>query len=193
MNAPQWPARLYAYAAGAKRPTATVPHAPHAGSTAAHPAVIETSPARTPLQTAPRSQTPDRSFAATVTRRAAAQGAIVVVTATRPASRPNPLMPRVDPQLNPYHPNQRTKVPSAMSVKLCIGIGRTLPSAPNRPVRGPTTAAPTRAAMPPVMCTIVLPAKSIAPPSTGLRASSTFELKGLKAPVGLQPQWTTTG
>ena len=43
------------------------------------------------------------------------------------------------------------------------GVSRTDPSRRNLPSRGPTTSTPAKAAQPPVLCTMVEPAKSVNP------------------------------
>ena len=106
---------------------------------------------------------------------------------------------RVDPQLNPYHPNQRMRVPSAIIVGLDGGIGTGLPST-KRPVRGPTMIAPIKPATPPTMCTIPDPAKSIIPREVSLpdrRGRALPSASGMaphaERKPDPQPQWTTTG
>merc|ERR1719379_1918664 len=49
------------------------------------------------------------------------QGASVVLTATRPAvcAVPSSCIESVLPELNPYHPNHRQKVPSTVNGMLC--------------------------------------------------------------------------
>lgn len=69
-------------------------------------------------------------------------------------------MPRVEPQLKPYHPNHKMKVPSTIKGKLW---GPNSSGVWKRPLRGPAMAAPTKAPTPPVMCTTPEPAKSMKP------------------------------
>ena len=65
-----------------------------------------------------------------------------------------------DPPLNPNHPNQRMNTPSVTTSTLEGGRARTEPSRRNLPSRGPATMMPASAAQPPVLCTMVEPAKS---------------------------------
>src|SRR5688572_28228951 len=66
----------------------------------------------------------------------------------------------VEPGLNPNQPSHNTRHPMNADVKLCGGIGFTLPSAPYLPSLGPSTSTPAKAAQPPMLCTTVEPAKS---------------------------------
>ena len=79
------------------------------------------------------------------------------------------------------------KVPMTWRVEEWPGIGSGFFFSSKRPVRGPTMAAPTRAATPPVMWTMPEPAKSMTPP----RKAS--ELKAEIQPSPDQPQCTITG
>ena len=75
-----------------------------------------------------------------------------------------------------------------------IGCGTFFSS--NRPMRGPTIAAPHKAAMPPVMCTMPEPAKSITPPLKGRSGPGYCADDDANAeiqPSPDQPQCTTTG
>merc|ERR1711939_1041935 len=89
------------------------------GFTKAQPAVIATKPAKMPLQKpATSSFFGDRAWARKMkTSKPATQGARVVFTATRPALYASSLvfMDKVLPGLNPYHPNQRQKVPKTQN------------------------------------------------------------------------------
>ena len=78
------------------------------------------------------------------------------------ASVSSPVAATVEAPLNPNQANQRMKTPSAPSVRLWPGMTCALPSL-YLPIRGPTRAAPTRAATPPTICTAVEPAKSMKP------------------------------
>src|SRR5918995_1282665 len=69
----------------------------------------------------------------------------------------------VDPGLTPNQPSHSTRHPMNADVKLCGGIGFTLPSALNLPRRGPRMSTPASAAQPPMLCTTVEPAKSLKP------------------------------
>merc|ERR550532_2876011 len=87
-----------------------------AGFSTAHGAVTDTKAARTPLQIEGTFQIPlvyRPKEAITIPPEAAAR---VVFTATFEASSIAPAAAKVDPQLNPYHPNHRIRVPIA-----CIG------------------------------------------------------------------------
>ena len=70
-----------------------------------------------------------------------------------------------DPPLKPNQPSQRMKTPSVTAMVLEGGVGLALPSRPNLPSLGPTTSMPASAAQPPVLCTMVEPAKSWNPSS----------------------------
>mmetsp|Transcript_52024 Transcript_52024/g.113192 ORF Transcript_52024/g.113192 Transcript_52024/m.113192 type:complete len:208 (-) Transcript_52024:639-1262(-) len=134
------------------------------GFMTAHPAVMETRPAKMPLQKAPTS----RHFGSTTlarrknTSKPATQGESVVLTATMPArlAVSASCMDPVLPGLKPYHPNQRQNVPKTQKGTLCPSnsVER---SGSHRPFRDPTMMAPRIAPMPPTKCTTPLPAKSI--------------------------------
>mmetsp|Transcript_76566 Transcript_76566/g.144248 ORF Transcript_76566/g.144248 Transcript_76566/m.144248 type:complete len:265 (+) Transcript_76566:411-1205(+) len=140
-------------------------------STLPQPAVIETRPPRIPLHMAEMSYLrvmPKRTISTT---RPAVEAVSVVFIATTAAIWPVSVddIPSVEPQLKPYQPNQRMKVPSTINGKLC-GSKFSLVSLSNRPFLGPLIMAPTRAPTPPVMWTMPLPAKSLKP--TSLRCLS---------------------
>src|SRR6056300_189167 len=100
-----------------------------------------------------------------ITERAPAAAERVVVIATLPArlAALAEIM-RVEPQLKPYQPNQRMKVPRAHMVEEEPGMSwGCLVTVSKRPIRGPRMMAPTRPATPPVMWTMPEPAKSIMP------------------------------
>merc|ERR1711959_256710 len=93
------------------------------------PAVIETRPPRIP----PHTDVTDHAFGSITKRRISiaamppAAGASVVFTATSPAepAHAKPSMYKVLPQLKPYHPNQRMKVPRGVrDVVRCVGSVR---------------------------------------------------------------------
>ena len=133
----------------------------------------------------------------------------VVVHTTRAAvDADDPVIESVEPALKPYQPIHRINVPSAWRTDEWPGSGSGLSGrqqpheaaheAPSyglpssaavmkRPGRGPMTAAPQRAAMPPVRCTTPEPAKSITPPSKA------FGFVTERKPAPLHAQWTTTG
>ena len=73
-----------------------------------------------------------------------------VLVATEPIKSHLPTAPKVEPGLNPNHPNQRIKAPTADKVKLCPGIALAVPSSLYFPRRGPKTIAPASAANPPI-------------------------------------------
>mmetsp|Transcript_36817 Transcript_36817/g.80215 ORF Transcript_36817/g.80215 Transcript_36817/m.80215 type:complete len:202 (+) Transcript_36817:451-1056(+) len=156
-----------------------------AGSTTEQPAVMPTSPERTPLHAWDRSQVLDlpKFHMSDDTPPAAAE--MVVVTAVRDTVSTAPLMASMEPGLNPYQPNHRIKVPSTTSVTECpwkLGLGE--PSLWKRPLLGPMIAAPMSPAKPPVMCTTPLPAKSIMP----LSHTSASGLNALNQPWEAQIQ-----
>ena len=125
-------------------------------------------PARAPLQASSSERIPEIPLWMPRFAMQPAAAARVVVVAVLAATNSHPWMQRVEPGLKPYHPNQRRKVPNTTSAALWPGIGSsTLPvSGSKRPARGPRTAAPIMAEMPPTMCTTPQPAKSITPTST---------------------------
>mmetsp|Transcript_24956 Transcript_24956/g.62250 ORF Transcript_24956/g.62250 Transcript_24956/m.62250 type:complete len:208 (-) Transcript_24956:375-998(-) len=126
-----------------------------------------------------------------------AAAAMVVHTAERPttATESAPTMASIDPGLKPYHPTHRTKVPSTTREALWPGMAMGRPSAPKRPVRGPTITAPMSPAKPPTMCTTPEPAKSIMPTFNSflLLPSASFFLKAESQPSVSQTQCTTVG
>merc|ERR1719223_1170994 len=122
-----------------------------AGETTEQGAVIDTSPAMTEFNPTARSQVPERYLVTKVPVTVAAAAAMVVVVATWPARNMHSPAQRVDPGLNPYHPNHRMMTPRDASTKECPCMGFTVPSALKRPLRGPTTMAPTSPANPPTM------------------------------------------
>ena len=131
------------------------------------PAVIETSPAIAPLRPANRSMRPriGRDTASAATTPAAA--ARFVLTRIWLIATASAALPRAscEPPLKPNQPSQRMKTPSVTTRMLEGGVGLTLPSRRNLPSRGPTTSTPASAAQPPVLCTMVEPAKSWKPSS----------------------------
>mmetsp|Transcript_34905 Transcript_34905/g.25296 ORF Transcript_34905/g.25296 Transcript_34905/m.25296 type:complete len:202 (+) Transcript_34905:420-1025(+) len=144
-------------------PTKPITTAIH-GWTTEQLAVMDTRPARMPLRPIDTSNTPSKILARRVAVMHDTEAAMVVVMATLPATMAAPPeIASVEPQLNPYHPNHRMKTPSDWSVLLPSWSWAGEPSSSKRPVRGPTTIAPTRPDMPPTMCTMPEPAKSIRP------------------------------
>ena len=126
--------------------------------TNAHGAVMATSPASMPLAIMPGSGLPVRLVIhsiAVIAPNAPAIAVFVATTANCTSEDEN-----VDAALKPNQPNSRMNVPSMAIGMWCPGRARGLPSAPNLPMRGPSTVAPARAATPPTVCTTPLPAKS---------------------------------
>jgi hypothetical protein len=90
------------------------------------------------------------------------------------ASAAEPFASRAEPALKPNQPNHRSEAPIMVIGRLC-GVIFSLP----KPMRLPTMKAPTRPAMPALICTTVPPAKSSAPhchrrPAFAFCASTTF-------------------
>merc|ERR1719502_2279497 len=165
------------------------------GFTKAQPAVMDTKPARMPLQKPPTS----RSLGGTTNARnmkttsPATHGDRVVFTATRPAVCASPLLfiDSVLPGLKPYHPNHKQKVPKTTKGMLC---GTNSSSFTQRSFRGPTKRAPQIAPTPPTKWTRPLPAKSMyAGPPTMDVLSPESGSGWPKMPTPLQPQYTMTG
>mmetsp|Transcript_14307 Transcript_14307/g.49293 ORF Transcript_14307/g.49293 Transcript_14307/m.49293 type:complete len:244 (-) Transcript_14307:104-835(-) len=143
------------------------------GSTTAHPAVMPTSPARTPLRHVEMGNPLPRAgrLAATtprVERVEKAEATVVDAAARAATSLSPPDMPSVEPQLKPNQQNSSTKTPRATRVmfhglkSLARAAGRNL-ATPASSSRGPVTAAPTSAVTPPTACTTADPAKSTMP------------------------------
>ena len=113
-----------------------------------------------------------------------AAAASVVLVATRPMPAES-IADSVLPGLKPYQPNHRITPPSAAMVRSWPG-GRPPPSRLNlRPRRGPSTIAPARAIMPPIVCTTVEPAKS--------RMTTRRCAAVCSQPPGPQTQWPRIG
>ena len=74
------------------------------------------------------------------------------------ASGAPPVASRLEPALKPNQPTHSSEAPIMVMTSECGGIS-SLP----KPMRLPTQSAPTRPAMPELMCTTVPPAKSMAP------------------------------
>ena len=90
-------------------------------STVAHVGVIATSPASAALSVMETSGFPFLTHVKIIVVIQASAGAIVVVVNTA-ASPPTPSSCTHAAPLNPYHPNQSMKVPSAPRVRECPGI-----------------------------------------------------------------------
>src|SRR3984893_6406469 len=120
---------------------------------------MATRPPRNPLTNIPRSHFFERGYTKKTATNPAAQAARVVLAATRPMPCQS-MAERVDPGLNPYHPNHRITPPMAPMVRSCGGSGPP-PSRLNfLPKRGPRAIHPARAMKPPTVWTTVEPAKS---------------------------------
>src|SRR5437867_4591904 len=90
-----------------------------------------------------------------------AMPASIVFTATDPIRRfPLPEAPRVEPGLNPNHPNARMKQPVRTRTMSCPMRALDLPSRVYFPMRGPTIMDSANALNPPTACTTPEPAKS---------------------------------
>ena len=72
-------------------------------------------------------------------------------------------MATVEQPLKPNQQNHRMNTPRAAMGRLWPRMARGLPFSSYLPMRGPRILAPTRAAVPPTMCTAVEPAKSWKP------------------------------
>ena len=129
------------------------------------PAVIATSPAMAPFRQANRSVRPKTGRAQNRAMSAPAAAARLVLTSTWLMATASSGLPRAscEPPLNPNQPSQRMKTPRVTTSTLDGGVGLTEPSLRYLPSRGPTTIRPARAAHPPVLCTMVDPAKSLNP------------------------------
>src|SRR5262245_56236872 len=131
------------------------------GATNAHGAVIATSPASMPLHVIEMSGFPHCALVHAMAVTAPAHAESRVLTATIEMRRS--VLPKVEPGLNPIHPNKRMRVPMTAYPRLWPGNARTLPSFLYFPIRGPRIMASASAIQPPVACTTPDPAKSTAP------------------------------
>mmetsp|Transcript_104798 Transcript_104798/g.197501 ORF Transcript_104798/g.197501 Transcript_104798/m.197501 type:complete len:206 (-) Transcript_104798:10-627(-) len=135
------------------------------GSTALTPAQIATRPAKMPLHMPHRSYSTGplaplcarRKVKTTSPPAAAARVEFIATRAAAVASASLSIL-SCDPQLKPYQPNHKMKVPSTTKWAL---DGLKSSGCSQRPLRGPSTAAPVRAPMPPTKCTMPEPAKSL--------------------------------
>jgi len=75
----------------------------------------------------------------------------------------SPVSEVVEQPLKPNQQNHKSNAPSPPSVILWPGIALAFPSFPYLPIRGPTIAAPRKAATPPTRWIAVEPAKSWKP------------------------------
>ena len=96
-----------------------------------------------------------------------AAAARLVLTSTTLMLTASAALPRAstEPPLKANQPIQRMNTPSVTISTLEGGVGRALPSLRNLPSRGPMIMTPASAAQPPVLCTMVEPAKSTKPRS----------------------------
>ena len=129
-----------------------------AGLTNAHGAVMATRPASMPLAIMPGSGLPVRLVIHSIATMAPKAPAIAVFVAT--VANCTSSAENVEAALKPNQPNSRMNVPSMAIGMWWPGRARGVPSAPNLPMRGPSTLAPARAATPPTAWTTPLPAKS---------------------------------
>ena len=146
------------------------------------PAVIPTNPASTPLPVMATSSEPalrQMTAPATTPPAAAAKSVVTAALITKSSAASS------EPGLNPNQPNHRMNTPSTTKAMLCPGRARGLPFSSYLPMRGPKKMAPIRAAQPPVLWTMVDPAKS---PNL---ASPIF--RSDRSPSPCQKEWTTTG
>ena len=129
--------------------------------------MIETSPAIVPFSAANRSMRPSSERETSMAVMTPAAAARFVLTSTMLMDTASTALARAswDPPLKPNQPNHRMKTPSVTTTVFEGGVGLALPSRPNLPSLGPTTSIPASAAHPPVLCTMVEPAKSWKPSS----------------------------
>src|SRR5690606_32369308 len=121
------------------------------------PAVMPTSPARTPLSTIVKSMVLNKICEVKNAATAPAHAATAVVTITRdtnPGSADN-----TEPPLKPNHPNHKRKTPMVANGRLWPGIAFVFPST-YLPSLGPSKITQANAAHPPTLSTSVDPAKS---------------------------------
>ena len=113
------------------------------GATKAHAAVIATSAATAPFSIMERSGflTTSHEVATAPSTPAAAARLVLSATYEKKPTPPKSTL-SVEPGLKPNHPNQRMRTPSVVYAMLWPGIAFGLPSAPNLPMRGPSSSAP---------------------------------------------------
>src|SRR5271169_1904712 len=131
------------------------------GVTNAHGAVIATSPASMPLQAIVMSGLPNMKYHSSIAAADPATAARLVFTATTEIRKS--VAPKVEPGLNPIHPNSKINVPLTTKTIFEAGKARGFPSAPYFPSRGPKIIASAIAQNPPIECTTDDPAKSTYP------------------------------
>merc|ERR550514_1183918 len=131
-------------------------------STLEQGAVIDTKPAKIPLQSAAQSYflVSANCTRKTVRPPVAAERVVFIMTCAAISAVPLSDNPKVEPELKPHQPNQRMKVPRTMRGCEWGWNSSSLPGS-KRPFRLPTTIAPTSAPMPPQRCTTPEPAKSM--------------------------------
>ena len=122
-----------------------------------------------------------------------AAAARLVFTSTWLMATASPALPSAscEPPLKPNHPSQRMKTPSVTARILEGGVGLTEPSRRNFPSRGPTTRMPASAAQPPVLWTMVEPAKSLNPisasqPPPQVQAPTTGYMTAVRTSVNMK-------
>src|SRR5690606_23277155 len=121
------------------------------------PAVIPTKPPRIPFKNIVKSNFLSLMadvIIATTPPAAAAKQVVTSVNDVKPGS-----ADKIEPPLNPNHPNHKIKTPAVAIGMLCPAIACGFPSL-NLPIRGPNRQTNTTAAHPPTECTKVEPAKS---------------------------------
>lgn len=137
-------------------------------STLPQEAVMETSPASSPLaKTVTLSSRSNQIVSMNAVSPPPTAANVVFVLTVAMANVFAPVAPRVDPALNPYQPNHSIRVPSTTRGTLC-GLNSPFTSSRtclNLPMRGFKMMHPTRPNTPPTMCTIPEPAKSAYPNS----------------------------
>src|SRR5271169_5105028 len=117
------------------------------GDTKAHGAVIATKPASIPLQAMVMSGLPNQRYHRSIAAAEPATAARLVFTATTEMRRS--VAPRVEPGLNPIHPNSKMNVPDTTYTTLWAGKTRIFPPGPYLPRRGPKIIASAMAQKPP--------------------------------------------
>jgi len=143
-------------------PDTTPMSSDHHELAASHPAVMPTRPANNPLESEDTHSILSKSMMSKKTvRPPAAAESVVFMHTTWIAIELEPVAPRAEPPLNPYHPNHRIKVPSTTIPTLCGLNSSSAVSESNLPKRGPRKIAPMMPHTAPSMCTMPEPAKSV--------------------------------
>src|SRR5271154_1574975 len=141
-----------------RHPASTPMTTAEVGDTKAQGAVIATKPASIPLQAMVMSGLPNQRYHRSIAAAEPATAARLVFTATTEMRKS--VAPRVEPGLNPIHPNSKINVPLTTKTIFEAGNARGFPSAPYSPSRGPKIIASAIAQTPPIECTTDDPAKS---------------------------------